>query len=88
MASYSITSGRPEVAQALLSGLLNSSDLYSVKGTHEALRLLAVSMIASNTKEKVEGVKEEAHVIAQKSVHMAPWETKNWLGLAVIQKSM
>ncbi|EJD03262.1 TPR-like protein [Fomitiporia mediterranea MF3/22] len=84
LAIFSISQGRSGIAQALLTSLLNSSDLYNVEGAHEAVRLLAISSIISGIKSPA---KAESQKVAQKAIMLAPWDAKNWLSLAYVKNA-
>ncbi|KAL5485002.1 SKI3 [Sanghuangporus weigelae] len=82
LASLSICQGQPEIAQALLSRLLDSPDVYRIDGAHESLRLLAIASVTSVDKYMTAS---DARKIAQKAVMLAPWDEKNWLAFAYVR---
>ena len=82
LASFSMSRGQPEIAQALLSRLLDSPDIYHVDGAHESLRLLAIASVSSAGKFMSIS---DARKVAQKAVMLAPWDTRSWLALAYVR---
>ncbi|KAL5507335.1 SKI3 [Sanghuangporus vaninii] len=84
LASLSLCQGQPEIAQALLSRLLDSPDVYRIDGAHESLRLLAIASVTSVNKYMTAS---DARKVAQKAVMLAPWDEKNWLAFAYVRSA-
>ncbi|KAH8119473.1 TPR-like protein [Phellopilus nigrolimitatus] len=84
LSSLLVCEGRPEIAQALLSRLLESPRIYSESGLHRSLQLLAIASVASGGGWAAQA---EARKIAQRAIVLAPWDSKNWLALAHVQNT-
>lgn len=81
LAELAFARRRYALAQALLEHLLDSSKAYTLRGTAEALRLLAIATAnSSEGSTRDEGV-QLARRAAQKAVVLAPWDKKNTIVL-------
>ncbi|KLO19533.1 TPR-like protein [Schizopora paradoxa] len=83
MASLCASTGEAGAAQALLQKLLDRSIVTEMEGMHHALRLSAI--VHATTRATSLNDEAEAQRSSQRAVHLAPWDTRNWLCLAYVE---